>query len=399
MAVDYGNLSREYLGSVRSVYAAGRCLLEDLNEPEDLRDDSIAGLERASTLHDAGGAGFRNFMFETLESTPTSSREVPGQVVEDALATILTECQVANVLMAAGQAVGEQGFEPGKGAGDPTHLDTSLTRLDATRRAVEQSLMGAPGGLGAGRFGFAEVGSPPAFSPSENLEAAVTTFRAKSDAALSHLVQESRTAILGVFGSLRQLDHQKILDALGKLGSQLQELGGLGRLLRRGIEKLRGAFEALVRLLGPEAISAVKERLQKLWEDLQKGEKEYTTQALEWAYDVRSARERVNEILSRDDLQITKLDQASQDMDRLLPSFLESMKFLQGITAAVTMTGTVLALTPLVGTWLEGVAATAYLTVLAAIVLVGMDYTDSGLDLGRVCGVGEIANGLLTVPA
>lgn len=242
MAVNYGSLSGDYLESVRSVYIAGRRLLEDLNEPDDLRDDAIKGLERASKKQDAGGADLRNFMFETLKSTEPEARETRGLVIEDALANVLTECQVANVLMAAGQAVGEKGFEPGKGAGDPTHLDIALTRLDSTRRAVEQSMLGPGGGLGAGRFGFAEVGSPPAFSPSADLTVAVTTFGAKCETALSTLVQESRTAILGVFDALKKLDHEKALEAFASLGSQLKELGGgMGRLLRSGIEKLRGA--------------------------------------------------------------------------------------------------------------------------------------------------------------
>jgi hypothetical protein len=70
------------------------------------------------------------------------------------------------------------------------------------------------------------------------------------------------------------------------------------------------------------------------------------------------------------------------------------MELARGLVAAVTLAGTILALTPLVGLGLALAVASTYLVILASVILLGMDYADSGLVLRRVRGVGEIASSL-----
>ncbi len=67
------------------------------------------------------------------------------------------------------------------------------------------------------------------------------------------------------------------------------------------------------------------------------------------------------------------------------------------MAAAVTFGGFALTLTPLAGPSPALLTAFAYLLILAAVLLIGMDYADSGRILQRVRGVREIAEGVRPV--
>jgi hypothetical protein len=118
---------------------------------------------------------------------------------------------------------------------------------------------------------------------------------------------------------------------------------------------------------------------------------------LKWAFGVEATRTHIAEILGSEGLERAALDEASNALSQLVIKFKENMAMAQGLTSAVTLAGTLLALTPLAGPELALVTASAYVLILAAVVLIGMDYADSGRILQRVRGVGEIADSVRPV--
>lgn len=384
MTANHAVYTSDYLLSTQSVLHAGGRLRNVLDADRATREYAITRLERAAEQHETGGTGYRTFMFSELETTTEADKAIRERVTEDVLISVLTDLQVANVLMAAGQALGETGEKA-----EPRRLDEALLRLENTTRAVERSLP-SPLAIGAepGRFGFAEAVTIPAVVQSADLPSAIETFRHRSNETLSTLVNEARGVVASVITVLSQLDEEKVLAGLSKLGVQVQELPRIGRLFRWGVEKLEGAIDALIGLLGSEALARIKAQVEKVWQDVKEGK--YVAQALEWAFGVEATRTDIEEILRSEGLRQEALDKAGNALDQLASAFKENMSITRGLTSAVTFGCTLL--TPLASPQLALVAASAYAVILAAVVLIGMDYADSGRILQRVRGVREIAS-------
>jgi hypothetical protein len=353
------------------------------------KEYAVTGLERAAQQYKTGGASYRAFMFSELESTPEADTEMRERTTEDAMVSILTDLQVANVLISAGLTLGEVGEEAA-----PRLFDEALLRLEGTTRVIEQPLS-SPLSMRSepGRFGFAGVVVPPAITESENLPAAIGAFGSQFEETLAALVNESAGVVTSVMTALSKLDTEEVLAALSKLGGQMQQLPKAGRLFRQGLEQMERAIDALIGMLGSQALVSVKDRVTKIWQDIKEGK--YIVQVLEWAFDVQETRTYVAGVLYLPDMELERLDEASNELARLAIAFEEKAKMAQGVAAAVTLAGTLLALTPLAGPELALFAASAYVAILAAVVLIGMDHADSGRILHRVRGVREIAEGLV----
>ncbi|MGH9937354.1 MAG: hypothetical protein ACREAM_13995, partial [Blastocatellia bacterium] len=129
--------SSDYVLGAESVLTAGRRLQSALStgaSPAKM-EYVIAGLEQAAEMQNNGGAAYHNFMFSELTTTSETEKATRERIMEDVLASVLTDLQVANVLMAAGQAVGELGAQP-----QPQRLGESLRRLENTSQVIAQSL-------------------------------------------------------------------------------------------------------------------------------------------------------------------------------------------------------------------------------------------------------------------
>lgn len=385
MAADHAAYAVDYLRNTESVLYAGRRLRNLIDAAPATREYAVTGLERAAQQHESGGADYRAFMFSELETASAEDKVMRERATEDALGSILADLQVANVLMAAGLAMGETGEKA-----EPRLLDDALLKLETTMRAVEQPLASPlTGGIQPGRFGFASLVTAPEVVESPDLPSAVETFKGRSEETLARLVNEAQGVATDAITALSKLDAAKVLEALSKLGDQVQEIGKIGRLVRHGVEKLQGAINALIGLLNSEALAGIKDQVEKMWNDVKEGK--YVAQALEWVFGVKATRAYIAEILGSEDLKREALDEGTNDLDQLAITFEETMKMTQGIAAAVTLAGTVLSLTPLAGPELVLLAASAYVLILAAVVLIGMDYADSGRVLQSVRGVREIA--------
>jgi len=380
----------DYLSGTQVVLSAGRQIRAFLDADPATLEYAVTRLERAAQEYEGRGSDYRAFMFSELDSTDEAEREIRQRLTEDVLATVLTDFEVANVMIAAGQTMGETGEKAEK-----RFLDDALLRLDITTRALERSLP-SPLTVGTvpGRFGFAEAVIPPQEIKSPDLMSAIQTFKRSSDETLTRLVSEAQGVGTSVVTSLSKLPEEKVLAALSKLGEQVQELPMIGRLFRQGVTKLLRAIDSLIRFLGKGALNLIKVKIEQIWQKIKDGQ--YLADVLNWAFEVEPTRSKIDEILNSKGLDPAVLDEASNALGRLSITFEEKMKMAEGLAKALTLAGTLLALTPLSGAALTILVASTYGLILAAVVLIGMDYADSGRILQRVRGVREIADDLLS---
>jgi hypothetical protein len=382
----HAGLTGDYFSGTQSVLYAARRLRDLLSADKAAQEYAATRLERTAQQQEDGGGSYRAFMFSELEAAAEPEKEMSERTTEDVLATILIDAQVGNVLMAAGQTMGETGEKM-----PPRLLDESLLRLENTTRAVEQSLSRPLAeGVEPGRFGFAEEAIAQNVVKSNDLTAAIETFNHKSQDALNTLVNEAQGALTSVITGLSNQDPSQVLTAISNLGKQVQYLPRTGRLFRQGLKKLTSAIDALIRLLGSEPLIRIKDKVKVLWQKVEEGS--YITQALEKMFEAQATRAQITEILSLQELKQEVLDEASTALVQLEINFKENMAIIRSLAATIGLAAAILAVTSLMGPGVALAIVSAYVVIMAAVILIGRDYTDSGRILQRVRGVGEIAN-------
>lgn len=374
------SFTSDYLSSTQAVLQSGKLLRTLKDADPATRDYAVTQLERAAQRHQNKGTDFRSFMFSetTNELADTNIKE---RATEDVLATIMTDLNIASMLMASGQSVGELG--PQK---DVQFLDETLLAVDNSARIVEGSLPGPMDRTVPGRFGFSEP-APAKPSPSVDLPAAIENFKTSSEASLKGLIDGAKDAVMTIITALTKLDANKVMEALGQIGGAI-DLPKVGRLFRQGVDLLKSVLENLKNWLGKELVGKVQEQVEKIWDNLKQGQ--YVSTAIEWAFGVDTAREEIARVLESSALKQSALDDGSLALNQLSVAFKENMGLLQGIAGAVTLAGAVLFLVPGMGPQLTLAAAAIYVLILGTIVLIGRDYTDSG-PFERVRGVRQIA--------
>ena len=404
MAMEYGDRATDYLTSTQGVVQAGRRLRSSLAEDRGHRDFAIRRLERAADQHGQHDASLHAFMFSALKNTPDAQRAIRERTTEDSLVTVMTELQVANVLLAAANATGE--ITPSGEQGDSRLLDDAIARLDSTSRTLERALVSPlESGTHAGRFGFApdlSVLAPAATTDAAApaVQAEIEAYRQRATDTLSTLVSEAQTVIVGVFQALSKLDGSKIASALGNLGDAVGEIPTYGRLFTQGIEKIASALRGLVELLGTDALSAIKERLSAAWKKLSSGEA--VTQALELLFQVENTKDKIASIVVTPTLTRGRLDESTKALADLEVRFKETMAIWSAVRAAVVFGAAIVgaaAIIPVVAPIAgpaELVAVALYVTIIAGVTLLGLDYADSGDILKRVDGVGKIVERVRT---
>ena len=366
-----------YVENTESVLHAARLLRRALQGTDrEALEQAVERLERAAVEQQTEAMAFD----ETFASEDESARELdPDVALNITLAKLRADIDVGNVLIAAGTASGEEGI-----ARDPSVLDEPLHQLESSSdilsRAVTQRATRVED------LAFAdEAASGVVFV---DLPTAKAAFPASVGETLDALTRETGSVVSAAFSALAKIDEQKVLEALGSIGGTLQQLPRVGRLLRQGIEKVFAAVAALVRLVGNDAVTAVRERIEKLWQQVRDGE--HTTRALEWAFGVGAIRERVDEVLKSPRVSRDLIETAAAQLKALEKGFAETSRTAAAVASGLAATGTLLAFTPLAGPALALTMASAYFLLVAVIVIIGMDYADSERVLRRVRGVSGI---------
>src|ERR671926_458126 len=116
------SLTGDYFQTTQKVLNAGRQLLDSIQTEDDLEalQYAVTQLEAASDTQGSISEGYRAFLFSEAEA-------VAPRLLEEVFTSVLTDIQVGNVLLAAGQGLGE-----GDGQPRPGQLADALSLLEGT---------------------------------------------------------------------------------------------------------------------------------------------------------------------------------------------------------------------------------------------------------------------------
>lgn len=388
MATTHTISTSRYLLNTAGVLAAGRELQNMLGEDLETLDYAVTQLEEAAKDQEIGGTKYRAFMFAELKKSKGVQTERRERISDDVFATVLMDMQIANVLMAAGHALGEA-----KGDSEPQLLDEALNDLDETRPVIARGLSSPLAKeSGPGRLNFSGVVTKATVFQSVDADSAVQTFHKNSNDTLDKLVSGVHEVAVSVLNAVKKLSPEKILEALNNLGGPAQTITGMiKRLISQGARKMKQAIDDLVRLIGNDSILQIRDKIRELWDDREKG---IVDTLLGTIIGVETTRANITTIVSLKGIVRETADQASNDLSQLLITYNNNMEMAKKAVKAISFGSSLLILTPFAGHNIALFAASSYLIILAAAILVAMDYADSGRILRRVRGVGEIANGL-----
>ena len=393
MAANHMVSTGRYLANTSAVLLAGRSLQDALSAEFDVDtlEYAVTQLTEAAKTQESGAKSYRSFMLTELETTEVVEEEKRERISEDVIGSVLVDLQVANVLMAAGNAVGEV-----NGNAQPELLDEALNDLDETRPVIASGLS-SPLAKGAmsGRFNFsgeAAAEEEEKVFQSADAESAIQTFKKVSDETLEQLATGVYEVALGVLDALKKLSPEKVLEALDQLGGPVKTITGMARrLISQGIQKMKHAIDDLTRLIGNDAITNIKDKVEEIWNNREEG---IAVALVGRLIGVETTRAAITALLSAKGIDKGIADQCSNEVARLLRPYRNNMAIAKKIVKAISFGSSVLLLTPIAGQKIALFAASSYLIILASVILIAMDYADSGRILRFVRGVGEIANGL-----
>ena len=368
----YAQELNQYLTSAELVIQAGQQLQRLLDKPK-MRKFAIDQLEQAAQGYGNEGTTYRNFMFTELESDKADKEPA----VQGTLVNVLSDIQVANVLIASGQAVGETGQEQ-----DPEILQQYLQQLEETTQRIRQTLAN-----------FTEDSST---SNNRDLR---ELFRENSNETLNTFVDEAGEVVTSIFGELsKNKDKLNIGNLLTRLAPDIvNQLSEVGRLIRKGVQLIKEAFNSLLRLLGEARQETftdnLKEIAKEIWDKFQEsGFSLETSIALVFGREAVSSR--IEKKLSQPKLSEQGLINGTNEVKELKESFAKEMKVVGGLVAA-TFAGSLLLRFWPDPTLLLQVIIGLYLLLLLFVIFRGIDYTDSRGSIGLVRGVGVIVDTLI----
>jgi hypothetical protein len=391
MAINSSNLSNNYLNNTKSVVFAGKQLLEALDGDIETLNYAINELESAAQAQDSSGQNYRAFMFSEAETEAPKADIAREYIMEDVFASVLTDLQVGNVLLAAGQTLQGQADD----AAQREHLDDALNELENTSATLESALDPTGGVASPGRFNFSEDETQPVKIKSATPEEAIKNYGQQADETLESLVKETYAVTLSVVEALKKLSPADVLESLQNLGGPIRTASNfILKLVNQGIEKIKGAIETLVSFIGNDAITQVKDKLIEFWHDI--GQNNLGESLLAKLLGVDDTKENVEQTLAAEGHKIESLDDGSEALGVLVVSYKNNMAMAKKAVTAISYASIFMAFTPIGAHNAALLAGLGYCTVLATVILIGMDYTDSGRILKRVHGVGEVTNGLLT---
>jgi hypothetical protein len=383
-----------YLMNTSAVLAAGRQLQNMMGEDYVQLDYAVTQLEEAANAQDAGATNYRALMFSALEQSKPAQKETRERITEDVFATVLADLQIGGVLVAAGHDLGEADGQTGG-----HRLAEALDALEQTTPVIARGLsMPLSAGPKPGRFNFSgstdKTETPSVQSPDP--KSARDAFEQRAKQTLDTFVGELRGVAVSVVDALKKLSPDKILEALESFGGPVKSVTGMvKRLLKKGLDKMQAAIDALVRLIGSDALTKVKERVVQFWNEAADQKlSELGNALIAKVIGVEATTQRVRAILSGGELDKDAVDKASDELAQLVTPYAGNMAMAKKAVEVISFVSGILVLTPIAGQKVALFAAGSYFLILGAVFLIAMDYTDSGRVLQRVRGVGEIAGGL-----
>ena len=360
-------------GKTLELLVAGHDLLAVIDDPLQ-RDDAV---ERLIIMAESGIAGLASFSvqrFQSFEGTDTAQERTEAS--EDVLATALGELTIAQTLLGAAAATRQRagGAEP---AGDVAAAAPEAEALRASliaARAVPAALEADAGEPAPASAGDARPSS---------LSDAIDHLRKQVDETLDTVLSGSAEAAGKAVTGLLDLAPAAVKQTIETLGERIK-LGKIAnRLFRAALWALDQGLAALGRLIPIPLLQNARsgvEHLQKLLR--QEQPLDVVLAAMLGLPDVR---EYTSQALSRPGLVASRLAACATELVALTARYKGVLRILQGIAVAISLIATTLAIVNVVVPQLALIVAGAQALVVAAVVVVGIDYIDvqPGPDLVR----------------
>jgi hypothetical protein len=379
------SLTGDYFQTTQKVLNAGRQLLDSIQTEDDLEalQYAVTQLEAASDTQGSISEGYRAFLFSEAEAVaPRRQEVVREQVLEEVFTSVLTDIQVGNVLLAAGQGLGE-----GDGQPRPGQLADALSLLEGTAATLKTTLRD-----GARLFNFTEEAGGRGAPPS-TIEEAVEGYRQRANETLDLVVKGAYGVTTAIVEALKQLSPETVLKALESLGGPIKAVAGfVGRLINKGIEKIKAAVETLVDFIGNDAVKKIKDKLAEFLKEAAEGG--FAESLLGRFVGAEVTRASIKQRLDGGGLDRVSLNEGSDELRLLAATYQKNMEMAKKAVTAITFASGIIGLTSLGPQNAALFAGVGYCTVLAVVILLAMDYADSGRVLGRVRGVGVVTEGL-----
>ncbi|MEH1125491.1 hypothetical protein [Micromonospora sp. CPCC 206061] len=364
------------------VLAAGRELRAALDDPlgrEDAAERLAVVLER-----DLAASLPEQSLFEPsavppgLHAPPGLGEPVRIGATETDVVRLLgaaaTRLHVAEVALAAGEAVGETA------TGEPPSTRESLDHALTGLRDTATSLTDREEADATRSFESAVVTSP-------DLATATATLRKTVAETLDSITQQTSAALASPFRAAAGLAPEAARKAWESVTERLQvgDLGG--RLTRLGIRALLSAIDALRRLVPGHWLATARVKLVELRDRLEAHGG--TDAAVGWLLGVGAVRAETDAIAVRPGLEIARLDTASLDLTALSARYTSAMEMVGLIQAGIAGLG-LIKLVGLAVPHLTAVLVGAELLVGAVVIVLALDYVDSTMAPSWVRGARTI---------
>ena len=272
----------------------------------------------------------------------------------DQLTVAAADAAVAQVLFAASDAVGEQTARTG-----PDGLRHAVRSADANLVNLEPTAPAAHEFSGKRRFS------------SEDLTKATHLFQDQAKDALDRIMESSDAGVSKLFNALAA-QKDKILDAFSKAAELFAAPSDAGFFIQKGWEKLLSALQVIRQIVNSDSLEQVREYLSE-WE------KAMSVRAVLkkiFGYDELAAQiEALHLAIS---YPVERVDLSSSELAELKERFATMVGNIRTITA---IAAPLLSLSTihLTGPLAPLVMPACYALSIAAIVLLGRDFTGSGL--------------------
>jgi hypothetical protein len=357
----------DYPSQARRLANAGASLLEAMEDPS--MDPALAIVELEAAGSTIPPADLRA-RFEPVAGTGPAS----PPSAEDVFSRILLELQSANALMAAGMAMNEHGA-----GAEPRFLNDAVAQIRSTSSDLAAHMAKST------KLQFA-----PATKPSVTPEDALRLFGDSARRTLESIAGGTESVISSAFSKLKDVDQSKVSQAIDDLGKSFQVVATAGKLIRRGLEKLKAVLEALSNLFGTDAMAEIKAKVREIWQKVA-ADKTLVRNIIGTA----AAQRQVGAFAAQPGLKISSLDDISRQLALLEDRFQGKRNILNGLETAVVVAMGIVGALQVFGLWAAApwvvlAAAGAYAAIIGGALLVGMNYTGSRRLFGwtpGVCGI------------
>jgi hypothetical protein len=360
---------RTLAGSTRSVASGCTLLLRGL-EVSPVVDSLVVERLEVAARRTLDGPAVTAMRFEPAEEA-TSTSAAPRD--DDVLAQVLTDLTVGNALLAAGQAVGEGGS-----SSDPAALEDALRQLDEVAGVLD----GMASREDRVRQGFEPV------EPSVDPAHAAERLSQELDSVLEAMTTGCSGVVTDALDRAMKVAPAQLHEIVDQLGEKLQLGGRLGRLVGLGVAALERGLDALSRLFSLDMLRAARDDVRTLVQRLQTGD--LGPAVLGWVIGVYAVRADAQQWSAGGAGRVDALDAAVAALRGLAERFAALVTFATGIVGAIAGAAALVSVLGIAVPNLALATGGAFLLVVAAVVLLGLDYTDARGLMGFVVGARTI---------